>query len=103
MIPHPHVEAIEKIILMHPLLMPLCYATVWFMAWYGGGAAERSLGAFMFTGSYAPLYWIQLTCNCLLPQALWFPLVRRNLLALGVIAVAILVGMWLERILIIWG
>ena len=59
--------------------------------------------AFLFTGAYAPLYWVQLACNCLLPQAFGSPAVRRNLLALGVIAVLILAGMWLERLLIIWG
>ena len=43
-----------------------------------------------------------LFCNVLLPQALWFPRVRRSLPALLVIAVSINVGMWLERILIIF-
>jgi len=38
----------------------------------------------------------------LLPQTLWFPAVRRSLPALVVICVAINIGMWLERILIIW-
>jgi molybdopterin-containing oxidoreductase family membrane subunit len=98
-----HFEAMAKVILMGSVLMTLCYATEWFMAWYGGGAAERSLVAFLFTGAYAPLYWIQLTCNCLLPQALWFAPLRRSPWALGLVAVAILAGMWLERILIIWG
>jgi molybdopterin-containing oxidoreductase family membrane subunit len=36
------------------------------------------------------------------PQALWFPWARRNLWALATISVLINVGMWLERILIVW-
>jgi molybdopterin-containing oxidoreductase family membrane subunit len=57
---------------------------------------------FAFAGSYAPLYWLQLLCNCVLPQALWAPRVRRSIPLLVAICSAVLVGMWIERILIIW-
>jgi Ni/Fe-hydrogenase subunit HybB-like protein len=97
-----HFDAMAKIILTGSILMTYSYATEWFLAWYGGEHADRSLIAFMFTGHYAPLYWALLFCNCLLPQALWFPAVRRNVPALFAIVLLILVGMWLERILIIW-
>ena len=40
------------------------------------------------------------TSSC--PQAFWFAAVRRNIVAVFVIAVLINIGMWLERILIIW-
>jgi Ni/Fe-hydrogenase subunit HybB-like protein len=97
-----HFDAMAKIILMGSILMTYSYATEWFVAWYGGEHADRSLIAFMFTGHYAPLYWALLLCNCALPQALWFRAVRRNVPALVAIVLLILVGMWLERILIIW-
>jgi molybdopterin-containing oxidoreductase family membrane subunit len=38
----------------------------------------------------------------LAPQAFWFRAVRRSIAAVFALAVAINVGMWLERILIIW-
>ncbi len=97
-----HFDAMAKIILMGSIIMTYSYATEWFVAWYGGGRADRSLVAYMFTGDYASIYWGLLFCNCLLPQALWFRRVRRSLPALAIIAILILVGMWLERILIIW-
>jgi Ni/Fe-hydrogenase subunit HybB-like protein len=97
-----HFDAMAKIILTGSILMTYSYGTEWFLAWYGGDHADRSLIAFMFTGHYAPLYWALLLCNCLLPQALWVPAVRRNVPALFAIVLLILVGMWLERILIIW-
>ena len=52
-----------------------------------GTAASTAIAAsiaFQFTGSYAPLFWALLFCNVLLPQALWFPAVRRSLPALFV-------------------
>jgi Ni/Fe-hydrogenase subunit HybB-like protein len=97
-----HFEVMGKILLMASIVMGYSYATEWFMGWYGGKHSDRSLVAFEFTGSYAPLFWALLLCNVVLPQALWFPRVRRSLPGLLVIAIAINIGMWLERILIVW-
>ncbi|MGE7418780.1 NrfD/PsrC family molybdoenzyme membrane anchor subunit, partial [Methylobacterium tarhaniae] len=47
-------------------------------------------------------YGALLFCNCLAPQALWWRRVRRNLWWLAGISVLINVGMWLERVLIVW-
>ena len=97
-----HFEAMALIILASSLIMALSYATEWFSGWYGGQTAERGEVAFAFTGTYAPLFWLQLVCNCVAPQVLWLPRMRRSLSALVAVSVAILAGMWLERILIIW-
>lgn len=97
-----HLDVIARVLLMSSIVMGYSYATEWFMGWYGGARSDRSLVAFEFTGTYAPLFWALLGCNVVLPQALWFPRVRRSLVALFVIAIAINVGMWLERILIVW-
>jgi Ni/Fe-hydrogenase subunit HybB-like protein len=97
-----HFEAMAMIILASSLIMTLSYATEWFSGWYSGDEAERGEVAFAFTGAYAPLYWAQLFCNCLAPQILWWQRMRRSLWALILVSLAILVGMWLERILIIW-
>lgn len=97
-----HFEAMALIILASSLIMTLSYATEWFTGWYGGDASDRNEVAFAFTGPYAPLFWLQLICNCLIPQILWWPHLRRSIAALSGVSAAILVGMWLERILIIW-
>jgi molybdopterin-containing oxidoreductase family membrane subunit len=97
-----HFDVMARILLMASIVMGYSYASEWFMAWIGGQHSERSTVAYTFTGTYAPMYWALLVCNVLLPQALWFPRVRRWLPALIAIAIAINVGMWLERILIIW-
>ena len=68
----------------------------------GGDPSDRDLVAFEFTGAYSPLYARMLFCNVLAPQVLWFPRARASLAVLIAVSIAILVGMWLERILIIW-
>ena len=97
-----HFDVIAKVLLMASIVMGYSYATEWYMAWYGGQPADRSLVAFMFTGTYAPLYWGLLVCNVLAPQVFWIRRARRNLAVIFVVAILINVGMWLERILIIW-
>ncbi len=97
-----HFDVMAKIMLMASIIMGLSYASEWFAAWYGGERADRSLVAFEFAGSYAPLFWALLVCNIAVPQAFWLAAVRRNIIAVFGIAIVINVGMWLERILIVW-
>ncbi len=52
-------------------------------------------------GPYAPAYWLLVTCNVLVPQAIWFKHIRTNPAALFVIALLIQIGMWTERYVIV--
>ena len=97
-----HFDVMAKVMLAASIIMGLSYASEWFNGWYGGEHADRSLVAFAFTGAYAPLFWTLLLCNVVIPQAFWFAAVRDNIVAVFAIAVLINIGMWLERILIIW-
>lgn len=97
-----HFEAMAKIMLMAAIVMGLSYASEWFTAWYGGNSADRDLVVFEFTGAYAKLYWAMLIGNVVTPQILWLPSMRTNLPVLIAVSVGILIGMWLERILIVW-
>jgi molybdopterin-containing oxidoreductase family membrane subunit len=48
------------------------------------------------------MFWALLFCNVVAPQAFWLSAVRQNIAAVFVISILINIGMWLERILIIW-
>jgi molybdopterin-containing oxidoreductase family membrane subunit len=98
-----HFEIIARVLLASSIIMGISYATEWFWAWYGGSRPERHLIVFLFTGPYAPLYYCQLLFNVAMPQALWLPAVRRSVMAVVLISIVINIGMWLERILIVWG
>ena len=97
-----HFDVMAKVMLAAAIIMGLSYANEWFNAWYGSDRADRSLLMFEFTGAYAPMYWALLLCNVIIPQLFWFAAVRASVVAVFTIAVFINVGMWLERILIIW-
>jgi molybdopterin-containing oxidoreductase family membrane subunit len=91
-----------KMLLAASVIMTLSYVTEWFQAWYSGEPAERSLLAYQFTGDYSVLYWAMLVCNCVVAHAFWLRGVRRNIAAVVTIGIAINIGMWLERITIVW-
>jgi Ni/Fe-hydrogenase subunit HybB-like protein len=97
-----HFEVIARVLLTASIIMGVSYVTEWFWAWYSGERAERNLVVFLFTGPYAPLYYGQLLFNVVVPQALWSGRVRNSITAVVIIAIIINVGMWLERILIVW-
>jgi molybdopterin-containing oxidoreductase family membrane subunit len=97
-----HFDVMAKVMLAASIIMGLSYATEWFSAWYHGDRAERDLVIFEFTGPYAPMYWGLLLCNVAIPQAFWMQRVRRSVITVVVISILINIGMWLERIEIVW-
>lgn len=97
-----HFESMAKIILMSSIVMGLSYLSEYFAAWYGGNPDDRSLVVYEFTGAYRRLTAVMLFCNVVAPQILWLPRMRARLAVIVVVSIAVMVGMWLERILIVW-
>ena len=96
-----HFDAMARIILAAGTVMGASYAAEWFSAFIGGDAADERVIAYEFGGDYWPLYWMMLACNVAAPQIFWAKRLRTSVPALVGVAVAVLVGMYLERILII--
>ena len=53
------------------------------------------------TGPYAKTYWSLITCNIIMPQLLWIKKFGERSARLFALSVVVLVGMWLERYVII--
>jgi molybdopterin-containing oxidoreductase family membrane subunit len=72
------------------------------MAWFSGNAAERyTYLVARPSGPYAVAYWIMTALNVLTPQLFWVRRFRTSTPALFVASVGILIGMWMERFIII--
>jgi len=97
-----HFEVMAKIVLAASIIMGGAYASEWFSSWYGGSAADHRFLGFVFQGHYQALYIAMLGLNVALPQVLWTPSARRSIPTLIIIALLVNVGMWLERILILF-
>jgi molybdopterin-containing oxidoreductase family membrane subunit len=101
MITMRHLENSAKVLLATEMIVAYAYLTELFMAWYSGNGLEKFVMWNRMTGPYAPAFWALILCNLVIPQMLWFRKVRLNTVALFAISVVILVGMWLERFVIV--
>jgi hypothetical protein len=72
-----------------------------FAAFYSENSAERYQFLWRATGEYAWSFWLMMVCNLVVPQLLWFRAVRRSALGLLAVGLAVNVGMWFERFVIV--
>ncbi|MEW6755558.1 MAG: NrfD/PsrC family molybdoenzyme membrane anchor subunit [Candidatus Latescibacterota bacterium] len=100
-ITHRHVDVMCRLVILTGSLVGLAYATEFFTAAYSGNQYESFAFANRAGGPYAWAYWTMVGCNVLIPQVLWFRRVRASLAAVFVISIAVNVGMWFERFVII--
>jgi molybdopterin-containing oxidoreductase family membrane subunit len=96
-----HLQNMAKVMLLTGLIVGYGYMVEAFIAWYSGDLYEQFVPINRMTGPYAPLYWLLLFCNIVVPQLLWFRRARTNVATLFVISLVVNVGMWLERFIII--
>lgn len=79
------------------------YFAEWITNWYGNLPPEVAIQK-QLTGPLAPLFYLMLFCNIVVPlTTLWSRRIRTNLPAMLVIAIFIQVGMYLERVIIVAG
>lgn len=96
-----HLDNMAKIMLASGMVVGYGYLMDAWMAWYRNEPHDSYIYTDDFFGPYASCFWALILCNCVIPQALWFPKVRRNTWALMFISMAVCIGMWLERLIII--
>jgi molybdopterin-containing oxidoreductase family membrane subunit len=77
------------------------YAMETFMAFYSADKYESFMMLNRLKGPYAPLYWLLIACNIVIPQALWSGRVRRSMVMQFIISIVVNIGMWLERFVIV--
>jgi molybdopterin-containing oxidoreductase family membrane subunit len=96
-----HLQNSAKIMLATGLIVGYGYFFETFVALYSGSTYERFMIHNRWFGPYAPEYWALILLNILIPQVLWWPKVRSSTSWLFGISLVVLVGMWLERFVII--
>jgi molybdopterin-containing oxidoreductase family membrane subunit len=97
-----HLQVMAKVMLATGLFTSYGYFIEQFMAWYGADRYERFLYRDRGVGPYyAKVYWSLIACNVLIVQVLWFKKVRSNQFLLFLVSLNVLVGMWMERYMII--
>jgi Ni/Fe-hydrogenase subunit HybB-like protein len=96
-----HVENSAMVMLATGWIVAYGYGIEAFVNWYGGDPYESFLRWNRLHGPYALWYYALLFFNLVVPQILWFKKVRNNNFLLFLISLDVLVGMWLERFIIV--
>ena len=96
-----HFENLGKLLLLMSLLWAYFVFAERLTVWYGNEPSEMAVFWATQRGAYAPLYWTMVMCNFVIP----FPILSMRAAADDIgqrdRLVCVLVGMWLERFLII--
>ncbi len=101
MITMRHLQNSAKVMLATGLIVAYGYIFEAFVAFYSGSTYERFMMENRWFGPYAVFYWSLILLNLVVPQVLWLPKIRANTKWLFLISLVVLVGMWLERFIII--
>jgi Ni/Fe-hydrogenase subunit HybB-like protein len=96
-----HLENSAKLMLATGLMVAYGYGIEAFMAWYSNNLYEKFAQINRAAGPYWYLYWGLILCNVIIPQVLWSKRLRTSPGVLFVVALVVLVGMWLERYVIV--
>ena len=98
-----HLNNCAKLMLASGLVLTYGYFIEPVMAVYSGGKYELGEQYNRWAGSSAHVYWAVILLNVVVPQLLWSARIRTNPKLLFGVAVGVLVGMWLERWVIVVG
>jgi Ni/Fe-hydrogenase subunit HybB-like protein len=99
---HPvHFQNLGKLLLMMSLLWGYFVFAERLTIWYGNGSAEIAVLRVTQKGSFAPLYWTMVVVNFVIPVSILSIRKLRTITGCVIASCGVLVGMWLERFLIV--
>ena len=96
-----HFQNLGKLLLLMSLLWVYFVFAERLTVWYGNEPSEMAVFWATQRGRYAPLFWTMVTCNFLIPFPLLAIKALRTIPGTVLASLTVLVGMWLERFLII--
>jgi molybdopterin-containing oxidoreductase family membrane subunit len=96
-----HLENCAKLLLATGSMVGYAYLLELFIGWYSGDRHEVFMSRARALGPYAWAYWLMIVCNVAVPQLVWLRRVRTRPWTLFAVALAVTVGMWFERFVII--
>ena len=96
-----HFGMLCKMLVFMSLIVTYSYFAEFFIAWYTGNTFEQHSFYNRAFGLYGSLFWIMVTFNSILPLTLLSARLRSSLVYAYIVAVCVLIGMWLERFVII--
>ncbi len=101
MITMKHIDNMAKIILTTGTIVGYAYLMELFVAYFSGAKYEAMAFKYRLFGPEAIGYWTMMSCNVISPQLFWWRKCRENLWVVMGVCMAVNIGMWFERFVII--
>lgn len=98
--PH-HFNNLAKLLLLMSLLWLYFTVAENLTVWYGNEPKEMAVFGDRIRGSFAPYFWVMIVCNFVVPFVLLGIRRLRSIRTATIASVTVLIGMWLERYIII--
>ena len=96
-----HFDNLGKLLLLMSILWAYFVFAERLTVWYGNEPSEMAVFWATQRGDYAPFYWTMVICNFVIPFAILANNKTRTILGCVIASFGVLIGMWLERFLII--
>jgi molybdopterin-containing oxidoreductase family membrane subunit len=96
-----HFDNLGKLLLVMALLWGYFVFNERLVQWYGNENAEMALFEATQKGEFAPLYWLMVVVNFVLPVIILSIRRFRTITGCVIASFGVLLGMWLERFLIV--
>ncbi|UFS70374.1 DUF3341 domain-containing protein [Geomonas sp. RF6] len=97
-----HFEMVARTIIVTAAIVGYSYAVEPFIAWYSGDPFEWQFYRWRMFGTAGWIYWLLIPLNVLIPLLFCFRKFRTSFAWLFLISLLINVGMWLERLFIVY-
>jgi Ni/Fe-hydrogenase subunit HybB-like protein len=96
-----HFQQLGKLLLAMSVLWGYFTFCEYLTGYYGGEPEELKTMLYKVAGQYAPLFWTMIVCNFVVPVALLSSRRWRTIPGILVSSITVLIGMWLERLIIV--
>jgi molybdopterin-containing oxidoreductase family membrane subunit len=96
-----HLDNCGQFMLATGLLVTYTYLAEDFFSWYGNDPYGAWWNWNRAHGAYRIVWYLDLIMVCLIPLLLWIPKVRKKPLFLFIVSLDIVMGMWIERVMIV--
>jgi molybdopterin-containing oxidoreductase family membrane subunit len=96
-----HFSNLAKLLLVMSAMWFYLTFSEYLTGFFGREPAEMAVMMFKFTGPYAIPFWLMIFLNFVLPVALLSRKKTRTIPSILVVSIGIVIGMWLERLIIV--
>jgi Ni/Fe-hydrogenase subunit HybB-like protein len=97
-----HFDGMGKFLLVLSLAWGYLYFNEFFVPWYGQGPVEKVILQSFTSDQAAPLWWLMVFSNFVLPLAtLWSRRLRTSMPVILIVSIFVNIGMYIERYLIV--